>query len=70
MTISDTEFTLICWARRRLCDLDEPSLSHMVDFGSASHGDYFPITDTYDPLSNRRALYDTSQVPPAALLWD
>ena len=32
----------------------------MVDFGSAAHGDYFSITDTYDPLSNRRAFYDTS----------
>jgi hypothetical protein len=41
-----------------------------VDFGSASHGDYFSITDTYDPLSNRRAFYDTSQVLPAAMLED
>ncbi len=40
----------------------------MVDFGSAAHGDYFSITDTYDPLSNRRAFYDTSQVLPAAML--
>jgi hypothetical protein len=32
----------------------------MVDFGSAAHGDYFSITDTYDPLSNRRAFYDAS----------
>ena len=22
----------------------------MVDFGSASHGDYFSITDSYDPV--------------------
>jgi hypothetical protein len=28
----------------------------MVDFGSAAHADYFSITDTYDPLSNRRAF--------------
>lgn len=42
----------------------------MVDFGSASHGDYFSITDTYDPLSNRRAFYDTSQVLPPAMLED
>jgi hypothetical protein len=42
----------------------------MVDFGSASHGDYFSITDAYDPLSNRRAFYDTSQVLPAAMLED
>lgn len=40
----------------------------MVDFGSASHGDYFSITDTYDPLSNRRAFYDTSYMLPAAML--
>jgi alpha-galactosidase len=40
----------------------------MVDFGSAGHGDYFSITDTYDPLSNRRAFYDTSHVLPAAML--
>jgi hypothetical protein len=40
----------------------------MVDFGSAAHGDYFSITDTYDPLSNRRAFHDTSYVLPAAML--
>jgi len=40
----------------------------MVDFGSASHGDYFSITDTYDPLSNRRAFFDTSHLLPAAML--
>jgi hypothetical protein len=40
----------------------------MVDFGSAAHADYFSITDTYDPLSNRRAFYDTSYVLPAAML--
>jgi alpha-galactosidase len=40
----------------------------MVDFGSASHGDYFSITDTYDPLSNRRAFYDASHLLPAAML--
>jgi alpha-galactosidase len=40
----------------------------MVDFGSASHGDYFSITDTYDPLSNRRAFYDASFVLPSAML--
>ena len=40
----------------------------MVDFGSAVHGDYFSITDTYDPLSNRRAFYDTSHVLPPAML--
>jgi alpha-galactosidase len=40
----------------------------IVDFGSAAHGDYFSITDTYDPTSNRRAFYDTSHVLPAAML--
>ena len=40
----------------------------MVDFGSAAHTDYFSITDTYDPLSNRRAFYDASFVLPAAML--
>jgi len=40
----------------------------MVDFGSAGHGDYFSITDTYDPLSNRRAFYDASFVLPPAML--
>ena len=40
----------------------------MVDFGSAAHADYFSITDTYDPLSNRRAFYDTSWLMPAPML--
>ena len=40
----------------------------MVDFGSAEHGDYFSITDSYDPLSNRRAFYDTSYLLPPAML--
>ncbi len=40
----------------------------MVDFGSAAHGDYFSITDHYDPLSNRRAFHDASFVLPAAML--
>jgi alpha-galactosidase len=40
----------------------------MVDFGTAAHVDYFSITDTYDPLSNRRAFYDASFVLPAAML--
>jgi hypothetical protein len=42
----------------------------MVDFGSASHGDYFSITDSYDPLSNRQAFYDASQLLPTAMLED
>jgi alpha-galactosidase len=40
----------------------------MVDFGSAAHGDYFSIADTYDPVSNRRAFYDASHLLPAAML--
>jgi hypothetical protein len=40
----------------------------MVDFGSVAHGDYFSVTDTYDPLSNRRAFYDTSYAMPPAML--
>ena len=40
----------------------------MVDFGSAAHADYFSITDTYDPVSNRRAFYDASYVLPSAML--
>lgn len=39
-----------------------------VDFGSAAHGDYFSITDTYDPLSNRQAFYDASYLLPPAML--
>ncbi len=40
----------------------------MVDFGSAAHGDYFSITDAYDPVSNRRAFFDASYVLPPAML--
>ncbi len=40
----------------------------MVDFGSASHADYFSITDAYDPVSNRQAFYDASHVLPPAML--
>ncbi len=40
----------------------------MVDFGSAAHGDYFSISDAYDPISNRRAFYDASYVLPPAML--
>ncbi len=53
----------------RGCSLKSATMAgRMVDFGSAAHGDYFSITDTYDPLSNRRAFYDTSYVLPAAML--
>ena len=40
----------------------------MVDFGSAAHGDYFSITDAYDPVGNRRAFFDASYVLPPAML--
>ncbi len=40
----------------------------MVDFGAAAHGDYFSIIDSYDPLSNRQAFYDTSHLLPPAML--
>lgn len=40
----------------------------MIDFGSAAHADYFSITDSYDPLSNRQAFYDASHVLPSAML--
>ena len=42
----------------------------MVDFGSAAHGDYFSIVDSYDPVSNRQAFYDASHVFPPAMLED
>jgi len=40
----------------------------MVDFGSAAHGDYFSIVDSYYPLSNRQAFQDASHVLPPAML--
>ncbi|WP_251106777.1 alpha-galactosidase [Alloacidobacterium dinghuense] len=40
----------------------------MVDFSSAANGDYFSISDSYDPLSNRRAFFDASYVLPPAML--
>lgn len=40
----------------------------MVDFGTAAHVDYYSITDTYDPLSNRRAFYDASFLLPPSML--
>jgi hypothetical protein len=40
----------------------------MVDFGSAAHGDYFSMVDSYDPLSNRQAFYDASHILPPAML--
>lgn len=38
----------------------------MVDFGVIRRVDYISITDTYDPLSNRRAFYDASFLLPPA----
>ena len=38
----------------------------MEDFGVARRVHYISITDTYDPISNRRAFYDTSYpLPPS-----
>jgi hypothetical protein len=39
---------------------------HMIDYGALRRCHYISITDTYDPLSNRRAFYDASfALPPA-----
>ncbi len=39
---------------------------HTVDFGIVRRTHYISITDTYDPLSNRRAFYDASYpLPPS-----
>jgi hypothetical protein len=39
---------------------------HMIDYGALRRCHYISITDTYDPLSNRRAFYDaTYALPPA-----
>jgi alpha-galactosidase len=40
----------------------------MIDFGSAAHGDYFSLTNAYDPLSNRRAFYDATYILPPFML--
>ena len=39
----------------------------MVDFGVIRRVHYISITDTYDPLSNRRAFYDASYLIPPAM---
>jgi alpha-galactosidase len=39
----------------------------MVDFGVIRRVHYISITDTYDPLSNRRAFYDASYIIPPAM---
>jgi Melibiase/Glycosyl hydrolase family 36 C-terminal domain len=39
---------------------------HIVDFGIVRRTHYISITDVYDPLSNRRAFYDSSYpLPPS-----
>lgn len=39
---------------------------HMIDYGAVRRCHYISITDTYDPLSNRRAFYDAVfALPPA-----
>jgi alpha-galactosidase len=39
---------------------------HTVDFGIVRRVHYISITDTYDPMSNRRAFYDASYpLPPS-----
>lgn len=40
---------------------------HMVDYGAVQRCHYISITDTYDPLSNRRAFYDSSYALPPAM---
>jgi hypothetical protein len=49
-------------------NIRDPKVRDWLNFGSAAHADYFSITDTYDPLSNRRAFYDTSYMLPPAML--
>jgi alpha-galactosidase len=39
----------------------------MVDFGVIRRVHYISITDTYDPLSNRRAFFDSSYLIPPAM---
>jgi hypothetical protein len=38
----------------------------MVDFGVLRRVNYISITDSYDPISNRRAFYDSSYLLPPA----
>ncbi|HET6181743.1 MAG TPA: hypothetical protein VFE61_32795 [Candidatus Sulfotelmatobacter sp.] len=47
-----------------------PRTTHVVCISLLvlSRGDYFSATDTYDPLPNRRAFYDTSHLLPPAML--
>ena len=70
MRLSDTEFHIDMLGAPQIVRSRRAISKPHGGLRERLHGDYFPITDTYDPLSNRRALYDTSQVLPAALLWD
>jgi hypothetical protein len=40
---------------------------HTVDYGIVQRTHYVCITDTYDPLSNRRAFYDASYALPPSM---
>ncbi len=40
---------------------------HMVDYGVLRRTHYVSITDTYDPLSNRRAFHDSSYALPPSM---
>jgi alpha-galactosidase len=40
---------------------------NIVDYGIVRRTHYISITDTYDPLSNRRAFYDSSYALPPAM---
>ncbi len=40
---------------------------HMIDYGAVRRCHYISITDTYDPLSNRRAFHDASYALPPAM---
>lgn len=40
---------------------------HTVDYGIVQRTHYISITDTYDPLSNRRAFYDASYAFPPSM---
>jgi hypothetical protein len=39
----------------------------MVDFGAAKRAHYFSIVDSYDPLSNRQAIFDLTRVLPPSM---
>ena len=39
----------------------------MVDYGAAKRASYFSIVDSYDPLSNRQAIFDVASVMPPSM---